>query len=188
MSAKTAAVKPDTIRPPKKASTLHHSVHVHYLFTLPVLILYVTFFVVPMFMGIYYSFTNWSGLSLTYDFVGFDNYVKLFQDKDFMQALTFNLKYLVCLVVGVLAISLCLALLMNQKIPFRTGFRSIFFFPAVLAGVTVGLIWNELYLKVVPVFGQALGIEFLSKSMLGNPLTAFWAVLIVSTLLTSFLF
>ena len=58
MSAKTAAVKPDTIRPPKKASTLHHSVHVHYLFTLPVLILYVTFFVVPMFMGIYYSFTN----------------------------------------------------------------------------------------------------------------------------------
>lgn len=180
MSAKTAAVKPDTIRPPKKASTLHHSVHVHYLFTLPVLILYVTFFVVPMFMGIYYSFTNWSGLSLTYDFVGFDNYVKLFQDKDFMQALTFNLKYLVCLVVGVLAISLCLALLMNQKIPFRTGFRSIFFFPAVLAGVTVGLIWNELYLKVVPVFGQALGIEFLSKSMLGNPLTAFWAVLIVN--------
>ncbi|MGN0563581.1 MAG: carbohydrate ABC transporter permease, partial [Candidatus Heritagella sp.] len=47
-------------------------------------------------------------------------------------------------------------------------------------GVTVGLIWNELYLKVVPVFGQALGIEFLSKSMLGNPVTAFWAVLIVN--------
>lgn len=104
---------------------------------------------------------------------------KIFQDDDFINALLFNLKYTVALVIGTLVISLILALLMNQKIPFRTGFRSIFF-PAVLSGITVGLIWNELFLKVVPVFGQALGIDVLSKSMLGNATTAFWAILIVN--------
>lgn len=179
MSAKTATARPDTSKPPKKGS-LHHVVQVHYLFTLPILIMYLVFFIVPMFMGIFYSFTDWSGLSSQFNFVGFDNYGKIFQDDDFLNALLFNLKYTVALVIGTLVISLILALLMNQKIPFRTGFRSIFFFPAVLSGITVGLIWNELFLKVVPVFGQTLGIDVLSKSMLGNATTAFWAILIVN--------
>lgn len=128
MSAKTATARPDTSKPPKKGS-LHHVVQVHYLFTLPILIMYLVFFIVPMFMGIFYSFTDWSGLSSQFNFVGFDNYGKIFQDDDFINALLFNLKYTVALVIGTLVVSLILALLMNQKIPFRTGFRSIFFFP-----------------------------------------------------------
>ena len=68
--------------------------------------MYLVFYIVPMFMGIFYSFTDWSGSVLSVNFVGFDNYGKIFQDDDFINALLFNLKYTVALVIGTLVVSL----------------------------------------------------------------------------------
>lgn len=152
-----------------------------FLFTVPVVVLYSAFFLVPMLLGVYYSFTNWSGISSTYDFIGVKNYVNVMQDKRFYNALFFNFKYTICLVIGVLLISLLIALSLNRLINrSSTVFRTIYFIPAVLSLVTVGLIWNELFLRALPVIGKSLGISWLSTSLLGNPYTAMYGILIVN--------
>ncbi len=150
-------------------------------FTLPVFLLYIFFFVVVMVLGVYYSMTNWTGIATTYKFIGLQNYVTVLQDERFWQAIWFNIRYTIMLDIGVILISLLIALALNNlKGKTSTLFRSIFFIPAVLSLVTVGLIWNELFLRAFPPIGEALGIEWLSKSILGSPSTAIFGILIVN--------
>lgn len=150
------------------------------LFTLPVVILYTIFFLGPMLLGIYYSLTNWNGISKTFDVIGFTNYVKAVSDPRFRNAIWFNIRYAVLLVFFVVVLSLALALALNSIKTLSTLFRSVYFLPAVLSLVTVGLIWNELFYRVIPLIGQVLGIDWLSVSLLGNPKTAMFAILAVN--------
>ncbi|HHV10873.1 MAG TPA: sugar ABC transporter permease [Clostridiales bacterium] len=149
-------------------------------FTLPVVILYSLFFLVPLLMGFYYSLTNWNGISKTYKIVGFSNYVKVIMNPRFLNAIWFNARYMVLLVILVTVVSLVIAMALNRTKLCSTLFRSIYFVPAILSLVTVALIWNELFYRVIPVIGQQLGIEWLSTSLLGNPKTAIYAILAVN--------
>ena len=149
-------------------------------FTLPIVILYSFLFLIPIGIGFYYSLTNWNGLSRTYKIVGLSNYLKIFKDTLFLNAIKFNIAYTILLVVLTLVISMAVALMINRIKKFSTFFRSVYFMPAVLSLVTVGLIWNELYYRVIPVIGQKLGIEWLSTSLLGSPKLAMIALLIVN--------
>lgn len=60
-----------------------------FLFTLPILLMYCVFFVVPLLMGMKNSFTDWSGTSADYNFIGISNYIKIFHDERFRNALWF---------------------------------------------------------------------------------------------------
>lgn len=64
-----------------------------FAFTLPTVILYTIFFLVTMLIGVYYSFTDWNGISKDYTFVGLKNYVKVLTDERFREALWFNIGY-----------------------------------------------------------------------------------------------
>lgn len=151
-----------------------------YLFTIPALILYTCFFIFPVITGIYYSMTDWNGMNRTYNFVGLKNFINIFHDMSFKNAINFNIKYSIMLVLGINAISLALAMLLNTKIKCKTLFRSIYFFPAVLSLITVGLIWNEIYYQVLPFIGNKLGIGFLSKNILSSGKTAIYGILITN--------
>ena len=154
------------------------------LFTLPILFLYAFFFLYPLIIGIYYSMTDWGGTSRTFDFIGFRNYggifKTLFSDSRFGNALWFNTKYVVLLVVGTIPISLGIALLLNRVKKFSSFFRSIYFIPAVLSLVTVGLIWNELFYRAIPLVGEFFNIESLKTSMLGRSESAIFGIWIVN--------
>ena len=54
----------------------------YYWMTLPAVVLFFIFMTLPALQGLYYSFTNWNGFGDTYDFIGFKNYVNLFQDSN----------------------------------------------------------------------------------------------------------
>ncbi|WP_230399312.1 carbohydrate ABC transporter permease [Novisyntrophococcus fermenticellae] len=149
-------------------------------FTIPIVFLYSFLFLIPILIGFYYSLTNWNGLSSSYKVVGLSNYIKIFKDARFLNSIKFNVVYMVLLVILTLAISMAVALMINRIKFFSTLFRSIYFLPAVLSLVTVGLIWNELFYRVIPVIGQKIGVEWLSGSMLGNPKLAMYAILIVN--------
>ncbi|MFD0713829.1 carbohydrate ABC transporter permease [Paenibacillus sp. GCM10027626] len=146
------------------------------LLSLPAVLLYVAFFLIPVFIGVYYSLTNWDGFSLTYDMVGLDNYIKLLQDKRFMNGLTFTMFYTVIIVIGKLGLALVLALLLSRSIKLRGLFRSIYFFPAVLSMMTVGLVFNQFFYSLFPPIGEALGIEWLSRNILGSADTAIYGI------------
>lgn len=150
------------------------------LFTIPTVVLYTAFFWIPMLMGVYYSTTDWNGIAQSYKFVALENYVKIFQNDRFIKSIWFNFKYTFFLVIGIVLISLIIALCLNQNIKASTAFRSVFFLPAVISSITVALIWNELFYRAFPVVGQTLGIDWLSSSILANKGLAMFGILMVN--------
>ena len=149
------------------------------LFCLPGFIAYCVFLIFPILMGIYYSFMDWNGISKGYNFIGFANYAKLFTDKKFGEALLFNFRYTIMLIVGVIVISVVLALLLNKEFKGRSFFRTLYFLPAVLSMITVSLVFKQVFFYVLPAIGKALGIEALSTNILASKQNAIYGVLFV---------
>lgn len=150
------------------------------LFTAPAVLLYCVFFIYPVINGVYYSFTDWNGIAKSYDFIGIRNYVNLFQNAFFWQSMGVTLLYTLMLVVGVMLLSLLLALSLNSIKHFQTFTKSIFFVPAMIGGVTIALIFDQIYYRVIPTVGQTLGIDILSQSPLASTKTALIAIVIVN--------
>ncbi len=149
------------------------------LFCLPGFIAYCVFLIFPILMGIYYSFMDWNGISKSYNFIGFANYAKLLTDKKFGEALLFNFRYSIMLIVGVVVISVVLALLLNKEFKGRSFFRTLYFLPAVLSMITVSLVFKQVFFYVLPAIGKALGIEALSTNILASKQNAIYGVLFV---------
>lgn len=150
-----------------------------FIFTVPATVLYCIFFIYPIAIGIMYSFTDWNGLAKDFKFIGLANYIEAFTNKRFQNAVLFNIKFTILAVILVVGISLILALVFNSDIRLKSFFRGIFFFPAVLGMLVVGLIFNEIFYRVVPVIGKAMNISWLSTNILASKSTAMYGVLIV---------
>ena len=150
-----------------------------FLFTVPATVLYCIFFIYPIAIGIMYSFTDWNGLAKDFKFIGLANYIEAFTNKRFQNAVLFNIKFTILAVILVVGISLILALIFNSDIRLKSFFRGIFFFPAVLGMLVVGLIFNEIFYRVVPVIGKAMNISWLSTNIQASKSTAMYGVLIV---------
>lgn len=149
------------------------------LFTIPGIVLYSFFFIMPIVLGVYYSMTDWNGISPKYNFIGLKNYMAIFKNKRFAKSLIFNLKYSLILIIAIVVLGIVLALLLNQKIKGRSFFRSMYFVPAILSGLTVGLIFNQIFYKILPVIGTALNSEVFSRNILANADLAMYGVLFV---------
>ena len=143
------------------------------------LLLQAIFFYVPMFQGAFYSFTNWTGLTYNYKFVGLNNFKLLFMDPKFMNAIGFTAIITIAMVVGEIALGVFIARVLNSKIKGQTFFRAWFFFPAVLSGLTVALIFKQVFNYGLPAIGNALHIEFLQTSLLGTKWGAIFAAVFV---------
>ena len=148
-------------------------------FLLPPLVMYSLFFVVPVLLGLCYSFTDWNGFSREIHFAGLANYKKLFLDKQLKTACVFTIKYTILLTLCSISIALSLALSVCSDIRFKKLFRLIFFFPACLSLVTVGLVFNEIFYQGLPQIGKTLGWEWLSSNILSSEKTAMYGILFV---------
>lgn len=152
----------------------------HFLYVLPNLVLYSTLSVLPIVLGLYYSFTDWNGISKKYNFVGFSNYLKILSDRRFRKAVFFNLRYAAMLIICIMVLAIVLGLLLNAKIKGQSAYRAIYFFPACVSMLTIGLISNYIFFQGVPSIGQALGIEVLQKNILSNRNLAQYGILITN--------
>lgn len=150
-----------------------------FLFTVPGTLLYLVFFIYPILVGVYYSLTDWNGITKKFNFVGLKNYISILGDARFRSSFLFTLKYaLILLVLGV-TVSILLAILLNSKIKGKSLFRSVYFFPAVISMLTAGLIFNEFFYRVLPKIGTSLHIGALESSVLSNPTLAQYGVMFV---------
>ncbi len=152
----------------------------HALFVAPNLILYTLFTVFPIFVGIYYSFTNWNGIKRTYKMVGFRNYVRMFNDSRFVRAVTFNSTYVIMYVILLVVLAVVLGLLLNQKVRWQGFFRSAYFFPAVIGMLSCGMIFRQIFGHGLPGVGESLGIEWLKTNILIDPEKAKFGILFVN--------
>lgn len=152
-----------------------------YLFVAPSIIGFVVFVLGPLIAAAYFSLTSYNVISDP-EWVGLDNYVRLFTDSR-LHAVYFNtIIYVVAAVILINAFALLFAVLANQKMPrFMTViFRSVYFFPSLVALVYVSLIWQALFQRdtgVVNYYIQALGGE--PVSWLTDDAQARWSVIIV---------
>lgn len=150
-----------------------------WIFLIVPLCLQLIFFYFPMLQGAFYSLTDWTGLTYNFNFVGLKNYEILLGDQKFLKAIGFTLILTVCLIVGEICLGIVLAKALNSKIKGKTFFRAWFFFPAVLSGLTVALVFKQLFNNGLPTLGKLLGLGFLETSLLGTPGGAVFAVIFV---------
>lgn len=115
-----------------------------YLFLLPSFLGFVIFMFIPIVFGLYISFTNYDGFKVM-DFIGFKNYLDMFQDSYFTISLKNNLVYTLVTVPATLIIALLLAVAVNKGLKGSAIFKTLFFFPYITSMVAVGIIWTLLY-------------------------------------------
>ena len=139
-----------------------------YWMVVPALVLFLILHTLPTLTGIFYSFTNYAGYG-EWNFVGLSNYVNLFKDDRILDSYVFTIIFAVTTTIVVNVGALFIALLLNSKIKYQTAFRGIFFIPNILSVLIVGYVFNYLLSNNLPLIGQALGIKWLSTSILTNP-------------------
>lgn len=113
-------------------------------FVFPMLILYILFFILPLFQTIGYSFTDYNGINPQKEFTGLTNYFDVFQDKWFYNSMAFTGKSVLLMILLANVLGFLLALALNTKIRSRNILRAIVFCPFVFNNVTVGFIWQFL--------------------------------------------
>ncbi|XID93968.1 carbohydrate ABC transporter permease [Paenibacillaceae bacterium WGS1546] len=154
------------------------------VFILPSAIIYTLFAMYPSLSGLYYSLTNWDGISPGYKLIGLDNFREIFQDPLFYKSVknSFVFAFLVVVVKNVLA--LWFAIMLDKKLKMTGFFRSVFFMPAILSSIIVAYTWVTIF---NPVFGswqtlfQAIGLDGIAKlDLLGTRSTALYTVVFVS--------
>ncbi|URZ02877.1 carbohydrate ABC transporter permease [Clostridium felsineum] len=150
-----------------------------YAFVLPMVVLYLILFMYPLVQGIIVSFTSWDGLSSVKHFIGLKNYMNLFSDNDFVKSISFTLELTIVLIVIEIVVGLVIAVLLERKIKFNSFFRTAYFFPAVLSGMTVSLIFSQIFQYGIPEVGNGLNIAALKLNPLSNHTGAFIAIAFV---------
>ena len=110
----------------------------------PALILFVVFFLVPSVAGFYYAFTDWSPYNRPLNFVGLDNFFRIFREPISIKALQNTLIYAVTTTVFKNVFGLLLALALNMKLKTRNFSRAVYFMPAILCSIIIGLLFNSI--------------------------------------------
>lgn len=149
-----------------------------WLFLAPVIVALFMVVIVPLFYGIYYSFTNWDGIN-TAQFIGVKNYIALFSDPEFVNSLWFTTKFAVVSVILINVLGLGLALLVTQNLKGSNILRTIFFMPNLIGGLILGFIWQFVFIQGFEAIGNAVGIEAL-KGWLSTTNTGFWGLVILT--------
>lgn len=147
---------------------------------LPAVILTLMFTIWPTVQALYLSFTNATSLGLNNKFVWLDNYIYMFHDKSFIQALINTAKLMAVVPVITIFCSLVLAFVLNQcKLKEMVLYRTIFYFPNIVSLTVVGIIWSFVFHPNVGIVNKilgAVGLENLQRSWLGDSKTALWCI------------
>ena len=143
------------------------------LFVLPTLIAFTIAFLIPFILGLYFSFTNWKGTSMSAKFIGISNYVKVFHDQKFINSFIFTFKFAVISVILINLVAFIFAYILTRHIKGRDVFRTIFFMPNLIGGIVLGYIWMVMIDAIIlPMLG-------LQGSIHGNETYGFWGLVLV---------
>ena len=139
------------------------------IFVLPTLIAFSFAFIIPFVMGVYLSFCKFKTITNA-QFVGLDNYIKIFADKDFVNAFVFTLKFSVVSIVTINVFAFILALALTRKIKGTNLFRTVFFMPNLIGGIILGYIWQQMI--------NAVLLKY-ETTLVANPTYGFWGLIIL---------
>ncbi len=138
-----------------------------WLFLAPALFAFIMVVIIPFFMGIYYSMTDWTAVAgQKPNWVGLSNYMSMFDDFAFRYSFLRTFIFTLFSVVSINAVSLLFAFLVTREIRFKNFYRAGFFIPNLIGGLVLGYIWQVIFKSVVPALGAALGWPALENLLL----------------------
>lgn len=154
---------------------------VGYCLIAPWLIGFIILYLIPMVSSLYFSFTNYNMLNIP-KFIGLQNFIEIFtKDKTFWPSLGVTLFYVFVSVPLRLLAALLVAMLLNSKRKFLGIYRAVFYIPSLLGGsVAVSIVWKEIFgdKGVIMALLAVVGINQ-KVSLIGNPSTAIWTIIIL---------
>lgn len=148
----------------------------------PAFALYVVFMVIPTVDVFRMSLFQWTGFSGTPTFIGFDNFVALAGDQQFLRSMQNTVLLLVVVTIVTMAGALVVAaLLMNPKLKARSFFRFVLYLPSVLSIVVVAAIFSAVYDQengLLNNFLGTIGLGGLTQVWLGNESVIMYSIAI----------
>ena len=125
------------------------------VFVLPTVAAFMIGFVVPFLEGLYLSFCKFTTINKA-SWVGISNYVKVFQDAQFWDSLSFTASFTVVSTVLINVLAFAIALALTRGLRGTNLFRTVFFMPNLIGGIVLGYIWNILINCLLSLLGQPL--------------------------------
>lgn len=139
------------------------------VFVAPTLIAFAFAFIVPFVMGIYLSFCKFKTITDA-QFIGIQNYVRIFGDSDFLNALWFTVRFSVLSILTINVLAFLLALALTRKIKGTNLFRTVFFMPNLIGGIVLGYIWQQII--------NAVLLQY-ETTLVANAAYGFWGLVLI---------
>ena len=139
------------------------------IFVIPTLIAFSFAFLVPFGMGIYLSFCKFKTITNA-RFAGVENYIRICEDRDFVNALWFTVKFSVLSILTINLFSFSLALALTRKVKGTNLFRTLFFMPNLIGGIILGYIWQQMI--------NAVLLKY-ETTLVANATYGFWGLVIL---------
>jgi raffinose/stachyose/melibiose transport system permease protein len=160
---------------------------IFWLFLAPVLFAFAVVIVIPFFLGVFYSFTNWSATARLGDslkLVGLKNYAGILKDPSFTYSFVLTVVYTLLNMIVINVVSFSLAMLVTRKLKGRNVYRAGFFIPNLIGGLILGYVWQFIFNNAVPSIGTMLGFASWADAanlILAKSGTATLALVVVGT-------
>lgn len=147
----------------------------------PAIVMFLAFVIFPVVMAAYYGFFKWKGFGPPTEFVGLENYLIIFKDSAFQDALMHNGFIVVASLVLQGPAAIALALLLNQRMRGRSLVRVLIFVPYVISEVIVGTGWALMLQTTGAVndFLEKVGLPDWTVDWLSDPDVAIWSLMII---------
>lgn len=148
----------------------HHRAIIYFIFLFPLLFTFAVTVIIPLCLGIGYSFTNWNGVKMT-EVVGLKNYITMFNEPQFIWSILMTFVFVVLNMVLVNVIAFLLALLCTNHMRATSFYRAAYFLPNLIGGIVLGYIWQFVFNNVL--------IKIAQPSLLSQTGPAMFAIVVV---------
>jgi multiple sugar transport system permease protein len=150
-----------------------------YFFLSPWVITLILFWLFPIVASLFLSFTDYRLLAAGYNFVGFENFVQLSRDSAFTKAISNTFIFTIGTLPFTTCFAILLAIFLNGRLPLKTFFQSVYFFPSMVSLVVVALIFTSLYARggYLQLLCGLVGAPYPQEGFLFSTATALAAVM-----------
>lgn len=153
-------------------------------FTIPSVVIYTLLFMVPVVLSFYYSLTDWNAIKIsgeTAKFIGIKNFQKIFQNPELVSVIGRTILFAAVTTIFKNVIGFVLALAFNEGMKTKNVLRAVFFLPAMLSPLIIGLIFGSIFMNAgfANQLLNAIGLGELSKAWLTTKDTALGTTMFV---------
>lgn len=152
-----------------------------FMFIAPALIFYLIFFIAPSSSTIYYSLTDWDGV--TSHFVGLSNFKEMLGDRMILTSFGNTAMYAICITVIQNVLGLVLGIFMVKKLIGIKYLRTMFFMPYIFSALLIGFVWGFILEPNIGILNnllEALGLGILKSNWLGDPAFGRWMIIFIT--------